>query len=192
MTEVFSIKDKNSLRKKMNLPTNKKIILFLSQSLENKRKGFHFLLDALNLLQKKDILLIAIGNKPNKLPEKFLFDIIFTGHIDNEIILSEYYNVSDLFINPAICDNLPNTVAEATCCGVPTIAFAVCGEVEMIKNEITGFLIENISSFALSEGIKKALNFKFDRQKIRDYGVSKYSSDVIVSKYENIYRSFTK
>ena len=57
--EIFHKMDRLQCRKKLNLPTNKFIIICVGQFIE--RKGQKRILEAINLLGNKDIKTIFIG-----------------------------------------------------------------------------------------------------------------------------------
>ncbi|MEC9022415.1 MAG: glycosyltransferase [Pseudomonadota bacterium] len=64
------------------------------------------------------------------------------GRTFDEKALSELYNIGDLFVFPSIMDNLANTIKEATCCGLPCVAFNIGGNGDMIRDGVNGFLIK--------------------------------------------------
>ena len=188
-TNIFKTFNKEFARKVFNLPTDKKIALFVADSLSNKRKGFDLLLGALQKLENKtDILLVAIGNVPNNERQE---NVKYIGSIHDERLMALAYSATDVFILPSREDNLPNTMIEALSCGTPIIGFPIGGIKETIQNGFNGYLCEEVTIDALSYTIDKF--FKditlFDSEKISTDAHNKFDNKKQASKYVEIYNS---
>lgn len=108
--------------------------------------------------------LVIIGDTPNQSLNKNLQSkelilstarkhdieqhIIFTGNINDDAILSNFYYLADLHTFPV--KHIPDdpegfgmVAIEAAAHGLPTIAFATGGIVDAVKHGKTGYLIEN-------------------------------------------------
>jgi len=64
---------------------------------------------------------------------------------------------ADVFVATSRLDNLPNTVMEATACGVPTVAFRIGGMPDMIEHQTTGYLARAFEVTDLADGISWVL-----------------------------------
>lgn len=64
---------------------------------------------------------------------------------------------ADVFVATSRLDNLPNTVMEATACGVPTVAFRIGGMPDMIEHQKTGYLAQAFEVSDLAHGISWVL-----------------------------------
>jgi len=64
---------------------------------------------------------------------------------------------ADVFVAASRLDNLPNTVMEATACGVPTVAFRIGGMPDMIEHQRSGYLARAFEAEDLAAGISWAL-----------------------------------
>lgn len=93
-------------------------------------------------LQSKDLILSTA--------KKYQIEhqIIFTGNISDDEILSSFYYLADLHIFPV--KHIPDdpegfgmVAIEAAAHGTPTVAFATGGIVDAVKDNTTGFLIQN-------------------------------------------------
>ena len=192
-TKIFSLKDKSEIRKKFNLPANKKILLFVSEQLGKKYKGFHILLEVLNQIDTNDILLLALGKKSN-LQQNLDIDLREMGHISDEATMAEMYNAADLFITPSLSDNFPNTILESHLCGTPVMGFPVCGIKEMIDHGINGILCDNPDSDSMKKALDLYLNdfYKFDNHNIAAEAAQKYGYDTLADNYIKIYEEILK
>ena len=137
------------------------MILFGAASLANERKGFKYLLEALNKLALKgrdDIIILAFGHSPSDLEISSRFTVYSLGHVADEFQLALAYSASDLFIISSVEDNLPNTAIEAMACGIPIVGFDLGGIPDIIDHKKTGFLAEARNTDDLSEGIEWVLS----------------------------------
>lgn len=166
-SEIFAPRDKNYSREILNIPTNKKMILFVADSISNNRKGFVFLKKAFEELKDDNVILCAIGQKNGELES--LNNIMELGAVYDERLMSIIYSAADVFVIPSLMDNLPNTVLESLLCGTPVIGFPVGGIPDMIQHEQNGLLTKDISVSSLVESLNEFLkdDVIFNRDQIR-------------------------
>lgn len=150
----FVVHEKSNMKKKYGLPTDKHILLFVANGINNIYKGFDYLVKALLALhQKEKYVLVVVGNKDDadlQLP----FDIRMMGYISSTEKLNEIYSAADLFILPSMADTSPFTAMEAMASGTPVLAFHTGGIPEVVS-ESTGWIVEKKSAEALAEQIDK-------------------------------------
>ena len=53
--------------------------------------------------------------------------------VKDDYLLAAVYSAADLFVHPALADNLPNGVLESLACGTPVVAFDVGGVAEAVR-----------------------------------------------------------
>lgn len=113
--------------------------------------------------------------------------IIFTGLLTGEALASRMRN-ADALVMFSNYENLPCTIVESICSGVPVISTDVGGIREHIHAE-TGILIKPQNEAALEAAIRTVLNGTnhFDLQQIRQYGESHFSMKTIGDLFESIY-----
>jgi glycosyltransferase involved in cell wall biosynthesis len=195
--DVYKPLDKKAIRKKLGLSENKKYILFGTLNINEERKGFKKLVDALNILfarqenLKADTELLiygtASGDETKMLPAK----VNSFGRIADTQHLVECYNAADVFVAPSLEDNLPNTVMESLACGVPVVAFNIGGMPDMIEHNLNGYLAEPFSTDDFAEGIKLLLNDQQNRKKLsaqaREKVLGNYQPFIVAARYQNIY-----
>jgi glycosyltransferase involved in cell wall biosynthesis len=196
-TKLFRPLDMKIIRKKLNFPIEKKLILFASMNLTDERKGFRYLIQALSLLKKinADIYnttgLVVFGTLDKKVLNDIPFQVYQFGKINNQENIVEYYNAADLFVAPSLQDNLPNTVIESTCCGTPVVGFDVGGMPDMIDHLENGYLATLKSSEDLAKGINALLSTpemlnKF-RLACRVRAENLYNEDEVAQQYMELY-----
>ena len=190
-TSIFKPLEKGFCRDVLNLPKDKKIILFVSQNLANQRKGFDVLLESFSLFDKSDdILLCCIGAINDVLLNSL--NIFSLGFVEDERIMALAYNAADLFVLPSKEDNLPNVVLESLCCGTPVVGFRIGGMPDMVEDGFNGMLCNTIGSSELSHTIQIAMNNidNFNRNDISIRAKKKYSCKNQANSYLKLYKSF--
>ena len=185
---TYYYQDKTIAKKQLNLPSDKKVIVFVTDELSYTRKGFDYLIKALDKLNSDNIHAIAIGNNHGNQPFNST-DINYVGQISDGKILSTYYSAADLLITPSLDDNLPNIIVEAHSCGTPVVAFNVGGISEMIRNGENGLMSEKITVDGLSETIENALEKNWNYKLIAQNAQFVYLNETCAKEYIKIYQS---
>ena len=196
-TTVFAPKGKAWLRNKWGIDSDSKIILFGAANILDRRKGITYLVEALldlknNYPETEKVEIVIFGkNKAfdvGTLPFKaYELDII-----TSEEEMAEVYNLADVYVTPAIEDNLPNTVMEALSCGIPVVAFHTGGIPDMVDHLKNGYLAEYKSAADLAKGINLILNSTekaafaaYAREKV----MTSFTGDMVAAKYISLYNS---
>lgn len=181
--KTFCLKNRIDIRKKLNLKEDDKVILFISDHVQNIRKGFDLLLDALKNISQKNICLLAIGEDKGgmEIPSA----VKFVGKVTDDNTMADYFNAADAFVLPSREDNLPNVMLEAFACGCPVIGFPIGGVKEHVIDYETGILAEILSGFSLAEAISRFFKNenRFSRTKIRAYAEENFNKEKQVNSY---------
>lgn len=157
-TTVFRPLDKTTVRQKLGLPTDKRLLLFGAMNVADPRKGFRYLETALQQLSDvPDVELLVMGKAEPSAFENIDLQVHYLGYLSGEQAIAEAYNASDFFIMPSLEDNLPNTILESLACGIPSVAFRTGGIPQMIDHQQTGYLAQFKDADDLAKGIRWAL-----------------------------------
>lgn len=159
--DIYKPHPKKVIRKALNISEKAKVILFGADNISNKRKGFKYLLDALNNLEIKgehDILLLTFGNVPRDIEAKSKYPMINMGSMNDQNQIAAVYSAADLFVIPSLEDNLPNTVVESMACGTPVLGFNIGGIPDMVEHKKTGYLVKPRDVKGIIEGITWFIN----------------------------------
>ena len=186
--DLFYPKEEESLRTVLNIPEGNTVFLFVSQIVENHRKGFDLLLGAFAKIKDMPVTLLIIGDcNTIHIPE---LDIRLLGTINDNEKLIDYYSLADAFIIPSREDNLPNVMLEAMACGTPVLAFNVGGMAEIIQDGFNGLKAQDVSVDSLKNLLLDFINRKeqFNSEEIRKLAVNTFSYPVIASKYIELYK----
>ena len=144
----FNNNESKILKTKYNIPTDKKILLFVG-GLDNAHyfKGLDYLLKALKYINIPSHLVI-VGD--GDLKQKYLTiakelgilnKIIFVGRV-SDTKLVELYNLSDLFVLPSInmSEAFGIVLVNAMSCKKPVIASDLPGVRSVVEDNINGYL----------------------------------------------------
>jgi len=178
--------DRNTIRKLLNIPLNDTVFFFSSLDLNEKRKGLNILIEALELLNLDNVLLICLGD--GSVPSNKNIKIRHFFPVSDTEWLSMLYSAADYFVAPSLEESFLQTALESLCCGTPVIMTSVGIGNELIT-EHNGILCSDFSSESLSNGIMNALNRTYDRDEMRRDVLERYGVDVVTKRYLNTYNT---
>ena len=199
-TNLFKPRDKESAREKCKLPLDKKLLLFGSVKISDKRKGIDYLVEACNIMKKKNpefcekLAVVVFGKDAEAYSSLFPFPIYSLDYIDNEKKLVDVYNAVDLYVTPSLQDNLPNTIMESMACGIPCVGFNVGGIPEMIDHLHNGYVAQYKSAEDFANGIEWTLseeNYQNLCEQAHRKVMCSYSMSTISMKYIDVYNKIT-
>jgi glycosyltransferase involved in cell wall biosynthesis len=119
-------------------------------------KNLDMLAEAWNSFPERDrcrLLLIGDGPLRRRLEMQVGNRGIFVGYRRGEE-LARMYASADLFVFPSLTETFGNVVLEAMASGLPAIGFAVQGPRDIIKDGLTGRLVEHVHV----DGLRQAMS----------------------------------
>lgn len=196
--EVFRPLSRSFARSLLKLPQNKKIILIGAfGSVLNKNKGFDLFQESLKYLNqdesidKRDLMIVVFGQSKPKNPIDLPLPVHFMGHLNDDYSLSLLYNAANLVIVPSRMENLPQTATEAQSCGIPVVAFDVCGIPDAVEHQGTGYLAQAYNTSDLANGIRWILEDEHRYQALSENARKKaeqyWAPSTVVDQYLNVY-----
>lgn len=197
-TDVFTPMDKQEARRRHNLPTDKRLLLFGAQRITDPRKGFDFLVEACEHISKHHPTLpgrlevVVLGGDAQSVKETFPLPVHTVDYLSNEADIAALYNAVDLFVTPSLQDNLPNTIVEAMACGTPCVGFDVGGIPEMITHKQDGYVADYCDSLDFAQGIAWCLNDSRHStlgEAARTAAMATYSEPAVAHRYLEVYQS---
>ena len=174
----------NIAREALNIPKDSRVFLFVAQNIHDKRKGLKELINALENLNMPNTLLVCLGTF-HSVPESSV-QIRCEGFVSNNRLQSLFNSAADYFVMPSFAEAFGQVALEALACGTPLIAFPNDGAHDLITSE-NGVLCQDFTVDSLVEGIKIAMNEEYDRMKIREDAIRRFSYDKIGKQYLELY-----
>ena len=190
-TVEFSPRDKGFSRDLWGVPRDAKVVLFIADSLENKRKGFSYVVDALAGIgtSVEKPFLVSLGNLKSKLD--LPVPHLNLGRVNNDRLLSIVYSLADVFVMPSLQESFGQTVTESLACGTPVVAFDGGGPTDMVRPGVTGWLAKCGDAGALRGAIVAALSDDAARAKMsenaRRVALEEYSLEIQAAAYVRLY-----
>jgi glycosyltransferase involved in cell wall biosynthesis len=165
------------------MPSGRPVILSAGYLIE--RKGHHRVILALAELRRRgsDAELWIVGGPgregsfENEIREHVrkcgLTDAVrFTGPV-TQTALAEIMSAADVFCLATSREGWPNVVHEALGCGAPAVATDVGGIQDMLPGPEYGFVVPAGDQESLTSALGRALNTKWDRERIAAWGGSR-------------------
>jgi glycosyltransferase involved in cell wall biosynthesis len=165
----FTTEKIKKLKRKYNIPLNKKVILYVGQFIP--RKNVTLLIKAVALINKKiSLVILGSGRQKQKyidLSQKLGVDLIIIDHLERDKI-PQVYAIADLFILPSIEEVWGLVVNEAMACALPIICSDKAGCVnDLIVNKKNGntFISGNLESL-----VKEINSILYNSKKLTKMG----------------------
>lgn len=192
---LFHPMDKQKARIKLNLPLDKRLLLFGSLKITDKRKGVDYLIESCRLIQERhpdlasQLAIVTMGKAGEQMQALFPFPVFNLSYVGRERDLVDVYNAVDLYVTPSLQDNLPNTIVEAMACGVPCVGFQTGGIPQMIDHLHNGYVATYQDASDFANGIHWAL--EDDYNSLSEMATRKaqltYSENVVAARYVEVY-----
>lgn len=164
------------------LAAQKNIPRFIDAIAVLKNKGLHFRVDWYGQDFKNDYSERCYA----LVKEKGLENVLFFHPQTSEVI--QKYQESDVLCLPSLYEGFPNVLCEAMCCGLPVVCSRVSDVPQIMEDSVNGFIFDPLNVDDMVEKLEKMITLsEEERRKMairsREIAVSKFSSDVFISKY---------
>ena len=193
---LFNPLDKVKIRDEFNIPINQKVLLYSAEKLSNNQfKGGADFLDILLKLDRmltEKVTLIVVGKGGLQDINLQNIKIRNTGYIFDKKKLISYYSAADVFVYPTKADSFGLVLLESIACGTPCITYKIGGCSDIIKDNISGVLVEPFNTTQFAEQIR-ALLMNPDllnslMTSCRSYAESEFSLESMAAKYYKIFQ----
>lgn len=184
---IFIRQYREETRKELGLGDNHIVLSFIAGRIDDMHKGLEKLMNAIDVIDNKDIRILAIGDNQSSLQDDRL---ITTGVIKDPNRLSRLLSSSDYFVMPSMQEAFSQAPLEAMACGVPAVVFPVSGTEELITED-NGFICKGFDVDDLVEGLNTVFEKKYNSTRIREDILNRFSPDVMARKYLSVYKRCT-
>jgi glycosyltransferase involved in cell wall biosynthesis len=183
--------EQTEARRRFNLPAGARIVLFVADQIEDGRKGFRFLLKALDAIRAvPDLLLVTLGRGDTSFLSGPLFRHL--GPMHDIGSLRSAYSAADVFALPSLQDNLPNTILESMACGTPVAGFDAGGVGDAVVDGRTGLLAPTGNDFAFACNLRAVLEDQMLRRALGCESLARIGQEFTVTlqarRYAALYR----
>ena len=215
-TEKFTIKklklfhfgidtDKFKPLKAESLFSTEDTVIGTIKTLE-KKYGIEYLIKAFKIVmdefpsKKLNLLIVGRGPEENNL-KRIVKELglenntVFTGYINPDEI-PKYHNMIDIFAALSEIESFGVSVLEASACEKPVIVSNAEGFKEIVKNELTGFIVDRNNIQQAADKIKNLIKDKNFRKKMgragREQVLNVYNWNDNVTQMIEVYNKFYK
>lgn len=154
-------------RAKWSIPSDSLVIFFGALNVNDPRKGFNYLVDALNKIKDTNQecinITLLIAGQNNAYRDDF-YNIIDVGMLDFQQLLQAYC-ASDVFVCPSVEDSGPMMINYAFCCNIPIVAFEMGVAIDLVQHKENGWISPLYDTDDMRDGIMYCLN-TIDRGKL--------------------------
>ena len=168
--KLFSVRNRRDARKKLALPADEKLIVFVGNLCPE--KGIPTLISAVGCMQKggngEKIRCAIIGDGEMREELQHLgrgVNIMFCGRLLPEEV-AVWLNACDVFCLPSNREGCPNVILEALASGRPVVASDVGGIPELVNSQ-NGFLFKPGDVRDLAAKLRASLEKEWDEETLR-------------------------
>lgn len=191
---------RSQARQALQLPTNKRVLLFIAHNVADPNKGIDYLVRAVCQIVARQpelaaqLAVVLVGQNCDQYEQAFPAPVTVHSfaYVQRTDQLRTLYQAADLLVMPTLMDNLPNTIAEAGACGTPTVAYAVGGVPQMVETGVNGYLARPQSVADLTQGIINCLSsasMMAMQRNARVRAVNSYGEKAVVEAYLKVYQA---
>ena len=164
--EVFKPLPIDISRKKVGIAPEKKVIFFGAKSFNDERKGFNYILEALQKLKEllandpdlaDKVFLLMAGEDTDRLQGLLPFENKNLGMLDNNYGVASAYQAADVYVCPSIEDAGPSMINQSVMCGTPVVSFAQGVSLDIVITGKTGYRAILKDSNDMAKGIYEIL-----------------------------------
>jgi glycosyltransferase involved in cell wall biosynthesis len=202
-TKRFAPGPQQGARRKLNMPTDRFVVLMLANLAPH--KGQETVLKAVSLLQNRMPVECWLAGEDRTEGERYevtLRELSAKLGIEHAVRFlgfradaDDLLRAADVFVLPSTHEGLPLSILEAQAAGVPVIGSTIPGIAEVVIDSQTGFLVEANDTLGYATRIHQLFEQPELRRFIIDAAAAKVSRDydwrILESRVFDIYKSLS-
>jgi len=169
----FDDRGRQELRQRWNVGTDPVIVTAAMFRRGVKTESLSWVIRICGMLRNMGrafkLVIVGDGTEKQKLEklaaEQLPGRAIFTGKVPRERMF-RYFSAGDVFVFPGIGESLGMVYLEAQSCGLPVVAFDGAGVPEVVRKDVTGFLLPADDTRAYAQAIDRLLSAKAERREM--------------------------
>lgn len=193
--------EREALRRELELPVEQPLVL--AAGVFDRRKNIGWLMEewARHNGFGTGALLLAVGPQAREDADGSFIaslrelagrngqNIRMMGQVND---IERYYRAADVFVLPSHSEGMPNVVLEAMASGLPCVASAVSGTLELVEEGVTGFTFAPGDGSGLGDAVRKSLaSGDGPGHEARSRALTRYSLMALADRYAALYSQLT-
>ncbi|HOJ04282.1 MAG TPA: glycosyltransferase [Bacteroidota bacterium] len=185
-----------AIRRKYSLSNNKKIIMFASAYLSEKRKGYSDFIEGMRKLaasqskEEHDEIYILIVGRGEKRAVCECYEQKNMEFMDGDSF-SEIISAIDLVVCPTLEDSGPSIVSQALMSGVPVVMYNTGIAEDVVRNGVNGYFVKKGDVRALADAVGKVISLSDDqyadmKRNARATAVEQFDSKKIADEWKQL------
>jgi glycosyltransferase involved in cell wall biosynthesis len=187
--------DKGLKKRELGIKDNDRVVTTIGPFKPQKNLSDYIELANLVLMKISNVKFIIIGDGEQR---NLLLNRVKQLKLENNILflgwrkdIPELLAITDIFVMTSLWEGLPRSIVEAMLSEKPVIAYSVDGVKEIVKDNVTGFLINPKNIKLMSEKLLFLLNntdliYKFGKMAKTTIDIS-FDIDYMVKQQESLY-----
>ena len=199
--DVFAPQSKSQARVQLDLPADKKIILFGATTVTDENKGYKQLTQAVEQLAteqlsleepekgKRPLHIATFGQGDTSALDALPLSSTHLGYIHDQRKLAALYSAADVMVVPSAYESFGKTAAEALACGTPVVCFDSTGLRDIVEHQECGYRAQPFSSQDLAQGIAWVLADDTRHAALAHRGRAKVTQEFSLSRVSEQYKT---
>jgi glycosyltransferase involved in cell wall biosynthesis len=199
-TGTGHVVDRVTLRQRLALDPAAVVVLMVASFTTQKRHRVALKVCEAILAHRKDVQFVFLGEGPEReeiarlvREAGFVSNFVMPGHVEN---VDEYYKAADVCMFTGYNDGFGYTVLEAMTHALPVVAFASGGPAEIIKDGVSGALIEETNVERFTHSLRELIDDPTKRalmgQQAREVVEREFSRDLWIDSIFDGLKSFVQ
>jgi len=193
--QVFMPHPKLDARAHFDLPPDKEIILYGAMAVDDERKGYGYLIEALHkLAQQPDAAskhIVTFGEGDASKIATIPMSSTHLGYLTDNATLATLYSTADVMVVPSPQEAFGKTAAEALSCETPVVCFDATGLKDVVEHQRCGYRAQPFHSDDLAAGITWVLADKERYAALSRRGrakvIEEFSLSRVAEQYKTLY-----
>ncbi len=155
--EFFKPRDQSQAKARLGIEPERLVLCF--RSVVNDFKGLQYIIEALDQIQvDMPICLLTLNDKGRIDQFKGRFQMVELGWINDDDVMRDVYDATDLFLMPSLADSFGLMAVEAMASGKPTVCFEGTALPDSIFTPQAGVAVPTRDSAALAKAIERLIH----------------------------------
>jgi len=195
----FQPPDQATCRAEFGIGQERKVLLFIAASLNNRIKGSDLFIEAMRALgsdMKRDTTLLLLGAGGEEVGAQLDMDVVAPGFISDDQRKAMAYAAADVTVVPSRAETQGIVLMESMACGTPVAAFETGGIGEVVQKGPGGLLAPAEDVVAMTRNIERLLTDADLRASLAETGRASveehYTTRHTAEQYVDIYQQAIK